>query len=39
MDDPATKYYDKNGDYIVVNDVTGDVVQIKDKNDLGWIDK
>ncbi len=34
--DPATVYGDQDG-YVVVNDKTGDVVQVSDKTDRGWI--
>ncbi|CAI8936653.1 hypothetical protein EMIT0P100_30320 [Pseudomonas sp. IT-P100] len=34
--DPASVYGSKNG-YVVVNDRTGEVVQISGKNDPGWI--
>ncbi len=34
--DPATVYGDKDG-YVVVNDETGDVVQVSDKHDPNWI--
>jgi len=33
--DPATAYY-KNGGYVVVNDVTGNIVQVSDLNDPNW---
>ncbi len=35
-DDPATAYYDKDGHYVVRNDKTGDIVQIKNKFKEGW---
>lgn len=37
MDDPATAYYNKSGGYVVRNDVTGDVVQVSNRNDSNWI--
>ena len=33
----ATAYYNKAGDYIVVDDVTGDLVQASKKGDPNWI--
>jgi hypothetical protein len=38
-DEPATVYYRSDGAYIVCNDITGDVVQVSDINDLNWIEK
>ena len=35
--EPATVYGSRGGGYVVVNDRTGRVIQISDKNDLGWI--
>lgn len=35
--DPAT-VYGPSGGYVVVNDVTGEIAAIADKNDPGWID-
>jgi len=35
--DPATVYGSKAGGYVVVNDITNHVVQISDRNDLGWV--
>jgi len=35
--DSATVYGSKQGGYVVVNDRTGRVVQISDRNDAGWI--
>jgi hypothetical protein len=37
LNDPATGYEDANGDYVVINDVTGDVVQVSDKNAVNWL--
>ncbi len=34
--DPATVYY-KNGGYVVVNDVTHQIVQVSDLNDPNWL--
>ena len=34
--DPATAYIDSDGNYVVVNDISGDIVQISDKNDADW---
>jgi len=34
--DPATAYFDKDNNYVVINDTTGDVVQISDKNKKDW---
>ncbi len=38
LNDPATAYYSKDGGYVVRNDVTGDIVQVSDRNDPNWID-
>ncbi|MEK8413926.1 colicin E5-related ribonuclease, partial [Escherichia coli] len=35
--DPAT-VYGSPGKYVVVNDRTGEVTQISDKTDPGWVD-
>ena len=35
-DDPATAYFDSDGNYVVKNDKTGDIVQVSDKNDPNW---
>lgn len=35
-DDPATMYFDKDGNYVVRNDRTGDIVQVSNKNDPTW---
>lgn len=37
MDDPATAYIDAAGNYVVRNDVTGDIVQVSDRFDPNWI--
>ena len=37
MNDPATAYYHRDGGYVVRNDRTGDVVQVSDRADSGWI--
>ncbi len=34
--EPATAYEDADGDYVVVNDVDDQVIQVSDKNDPGW---
>lgn len=34
--DPATAYYDADGNYVIRNDRTGDIVQVSDKNDPNW---
>lgn len=34
--DPATAYYHKDGGYVVVNDRTGQVVQIQNLYKSGW---
>ncbi len=34
--DPATAYYDADGNYVIKNDVTGDIVQVSDKTDPDW---
>ncbi|MDB9313402.1 colicin E5-related ribonuclease [Spirulina sp. CS-785/01] len=36
--DPATKYYRQDGNYVVVNDRTGDIVQVSNIFDPQWID-
>ena len=36
QDEPATAYLDSDGNYVVVNDRTGEVVQVSDKNDPNW---
>jgi filamentous hemagglutinin len=36
MNDPATAYIDKNGNYVVRNNETGDIVQVSDRNDPNW---
>jgi filamentous hemagglutinin len=35
--EPATVYGSKERGYVVVNDLTGHVVQISDKTDPGWV--
>ena len=37
MNDSATAYYSKSGGYVVRNDRTGDIVQVSNRNDAGWI--
>lgn len=34
--DPATAYYNEEGNYISVNNVTKEVIQVSNKNDLTW---
>lgn len=36
-DESATMYINKDGHYVVINDKTGDVVQVSDKRDPEWI--
>lgn len=36
-DQSATVYFNANNEYVVVNDATGDIVQISNRNDLNWI--
>jgi hypothetical protein len=36
--DTATVYGEKKGGYVIINDRTGEVVQIGDKNDSNWVD-
>jgi filamentous hemagglutinin len=36
LDDPATAYIDKDGNYVVRNDRTGDIVQLSNRNDPNW---
>jgi hypothetical protein len=36
MDDPATAFINSDGTYVVRNDVTGDIVQVSNRNDPGW---
>ena len=36
VDDPATAYINRNGDYVIRNDRTGDVVQVSNRHDLNW---
>jgi hypothetical protein len=38
MNDDATAYYDKNGNYVVRNDRTGEIIQVSDRNDPNWVD-
>lgn len=35
--DPATAYYYQKGGYVVRNDLTGDIVQVSNRNDPNWI--
>ena len=34
---PATAYFDKEGNYVVRDDVTGDLVQLSNRNDPDWM--
>jgi len=36
LNDPATAYVRSDGSYIIVNDKTGDIVQISNRNDPFW---
>ena len=36
LDDPATAYIDKDANYVIRNDKTGDIVQISNRNDPDW---
>ncbi len=36
MDDPATAFIGKDGHYVVKNDLTGDIVQVSNKNKPDW---
>ena len=38
MNDPATKYYSKDGGYVIRNDKTGDIVQVSNRKDPNWVD-
>lgn len=35
--DPATAYINEDGSYVVMNDKTGDVVQVSNRNDPNWM--
>lgn len=35
---PATIYYSDEGHYVIRNDLTGDIVQVSNTNDPGWVD-
>lgn len=37
MDDPATAYVRTDRTYVVRNDITGDIVQISNRNDPNWV--
>lgn len=37
MNDPATVYYGQRGGYVVRNNRTGDIIQVSDRTDPGWI--
>jgi hypothetical protein len=34
--DPATAYINADGSYVIRNDVTGDIVQVSDRNKPNW---
>jgi len=34
--DSATAYYNEDGTYVVVDDVTNEVIQVSNKNDPNW---
>ena len=36
MNDPATAYYSQSGGYVVINDLTGDVVLVSRRDLTGW---
>lgn len=36
LDQPATIYVRSDGSYVIRNDVTGDIVQISNRNDPNW---
>jgi uncharacterized protein YjiK len=36
MNDPATIYYSRRGGYVVVNDRTGEVIQVSDRLARDW---
>ncbi len=36
MSDPATGYVAKDGSYVILNDVTNDVVQVSNRFDPAW---
>jgi len=36
LDDPATAYINRQGDYVIRNNRTGDIVQVSDRHDLDW---
>jgi len=36
--DPATSYYRSDGHYVIRNDRTGEIIQVSNLNDPGWID-
>lgn len=37
MDDPATGYISKRGGYVVRNELTGDIVQVSNRYNSGWM--
>jgi hypothetical protein len=36
VDEPATAYVRSDGHYVVRNDLTGDIVQVSNRNDAAW---
>ncbi len=36
---PVTYFYRKDGYYVVIDDLTGEVVQVSDRFNPNWIDK
>jgi RHS repeat-associated protein len=36
LDDPATAYIKKDGNYVIRNDKTGDITQVSNRNDPNW---
>ena len=36
LNDPATAFINSKGDYVIRNDVSGDIVQISNKFDVDW---
>ena len=37
-DNPATVYYDPDGNYVIVDDVTGEIIQVSEVGDPDWED-
>lgn len=38
MNDPCTVYFDKDGKYVVVNDRSGEIIQVSKRDDPDWKD-